>query len=103
MVPEVTLEGAEPRLGSFRPAVAAIRAEAGLPHELWFMDLRRTAVAHLARGGSTPSETAHITGHSKRAVVDLLKVYLPRDQTVAEAGTAKLEEYRARTKTDDLL
>jgi len=60
----------------------------------WFMDLRRTAVVHLARAGCSVPEIAAITGHSVSLAVSILEVYLPRDSEMAAAAIAKLDAWR---------
>ena len=54
------------------------------------MDLRRTAVVHLARAGCSVPEIAAITGHSVSLTVSILEVYLPRDSEMAAAAISKL-------------
>jgi integrase len=91
---------------NFRHVFAEIRAAAGIDEiarehgiegGLLFMDLRRTAVVHLARAGCSVPEIASITGHSVSRTVSILEVYLPRDSEMAAAAIAKLEAWR-RTK-----
>ena len=60
----------------------------------WLMDLRRTAVVHLARAGCSVPEIAAITGHSVSLTVSILEVYLPRDSEMAAAAIAKLDAWR---------
>jgi hypothetical protein len=45
--------------------------------------LRHSCVVQLARNGCTPLEIAAITGHAIASVVQILSVYLPRDNEVA--------------------
>jgi hypothetical protein len=91
---------------NFRHVFAEIRAAAGIDEiarehgiegGLLFMDLRRTAVVHLARAGCSVPEIAAITGHSVSRTVSILEVYMPRDSEMAAAAIAKLEAWR-RTK-----
>ena len=84
---------------NFRHIFADIRAAAGLS-DLWFMDLRRTAVVWLAEAGCEVYEIAAITGHSLKHTVTILEVYLPRNATMARNAIAKLSEYRKRTKLE---
>jgi hypothetical protein len=88
---------------NFRHVFAEIRAAAGIDEVarrygieggLLFMDLRRTAVVHLARAGCSVPEIAAITGHSVSRTVSILEVYLPRDSEMAAAAIAKLEAWR---------
>jgi integrase len=91
------------RPDNFRHIFAEIRAEAGVEEiarqhgiegGLLFMDLRRTAVVHLARAGCSVPEIAAITGHSVSRTVSILEVYLPRDSEMAAAAIAKLDAWR---------
>ena len=88
---------------NFRHVFAEIRAAAGIDEigrqhgiegGLLFMDLRRTAVVHLARAGCSVPEIAAITGHSVSRTVSILDVYLPRDSEMAAAAIAKLDSWR---------
>lgn len=45
--------------------------------------LRHSCVVQLARAGCTVPEIAAITGHSPASVEEILRIYLPRDSTVA--------------------
>lgn len=69
---------------------------AGLPKDLQFRDLRRTAVVHLGRAGCTVPEIAAFTGWSKKTVAELLDTYLPNDGEVADHAAAKVELYRSK-------
>jgi integrase len=73
---------------------------AGLPSDLQFRDLRRSAVVRLAEAGCSVPEIAAITGHSLRTATQILETYLPRNTTMARNAIARLEEYRARTKLE---
>lgn len=93
------------RPDNFRHVFAEIRAAAGIDDiaerhgiegGLLFMDLRRTAVVHLARAGCSVLEIAAITGHSISRTVSILEVYLPRDAQMAAAAIAKLAAWRDR-------
>jgi len=88
---------------TFRHTFGQIRAAAGIDEiaqrhgiegNLLFMDLRRTAVVHLARAGCSVPEIAAITGHSVSHTVSILEVYLPRDSEMAAAAIAKLDAWR---------
>lgn len=45
--------------------------------------LRHSCVVQLARAGCTVPEIASITGHAPASVEEILRIYLPRDSTVA--------------------
>jgi hypothetical protein len=88
---------------NFRHLFAEIRAEAGIDDialrhgmegGLLYMDLRRTAVVHLAYAGCTVPEIAAITGHSITRTEAILEVYLPRDSAMAASAIAKLDAWR---------
>jgi integrase len=96
---------------NFRHVFAEIRAAAGIDEiarqhgiegPLLFMDLRRTAVVHLARAGCSVPEIAAITGHSVSRTVSILEVYLPRDSEMAAAAIAKLDAWRRQKSAADL-
>jgi site-specific recombinase XerD len=83
----------------FRHEFARIRALAGLPTQLRFMDLRRTAVVRLAEAGCSVPEIAAVTGHTIDRTARILEVYLPRTAPMARAAVARLDQARAeRTK-----
>lgn len=95
--------GKQYKADNFRHVFAEIRAAAGIDEialrygiegGLLFMDLRRTAVVHLARAGCSVPEISAITGHSVSRTVSILEVYLPRDSEIAAAAIAKLEAWR---------
>jgi Phage integrase family len=75
-----------------------IATAAGLPPELQYRDLRRTAVVRLAEAGCSVPEIAAITGHSLRTANYILEVYCPRNTTMAQHAIARLEDYRERTQ-----
>jgi hypothetical protein len=88
----------------FRHEFARIRALAGLPAELRFMDLRRTAVVRLAEAGCSVPEIAAVTGHSIDRTARILEVYLPRTAPMARSAVARLDQARAeRTKAGSKL
>ncbi|MDX9860348.1 MAG: tyrosine-type recombinase/integrase, partial [Rhodospirillales bacterium] len=66
---------------------------------LWYHDLRRTAVVHLARAGCSISEISSVTGHSPEHCHRILKRYMPRDAQTARNAIAKVKEYRRRVGT----
>ena len=61
-----------------------VATEAGLPGDLQYRDLRRTAVVFLAEAGCSVPEIAAITGHSLRTATQILETYLPRNSTMAQ-------------------
>jgi hypothetical protein len=92
---------------NFRHLFAEIRARAGIDQiarehgiegGLLYMDLRRTAIVHLGRAGSSVPEIAAVTGHSITRTAAILEVYLPRDSNMAAAAIAKLDTWRRRKK-----
>lgn len=74
-----------------RQGVAAWSALCGLdpPRHLLLKWLRHSCVVQLARHSCTPLEIAAITGHAIASVVQILSVYLPRDNEVAWNAQAK--------------
>lgn len=63
-----------------------LRTRAGLPDDLQFRDLRRTAATELGAAGATDDEIRAVTGHRNRNVV---AVYVRPDGRMAAAGQAK--------------
>jgi hypothetical protein len=102
---EVTKKAyAEARLSkvfkSVRDAVAAKAREAdpqAKPRHLLLKWLRHSCVVQLARVGCTPLEIAAITGHAIASVVQILSVYLPRDNEVAWNAQVKRGLVAARS------
>jgi integrase len=93
---------------NFRHLFAEIRAQAGIDQiarehgiegGLLYMDLRRTAIVHLGRAGSSVPEIAAVTGHSISRSAAILEVYLPRDSTMAAAAIAKLDAWRKQKES----
>jgi hypothetical protein len=100
--------GAPYKPDNFRHLFAEIRAEAGIDQialehgiegGLLFMDLRRTAIVHLARAGSSVPEIAAVTGHSIARTAAILEIYLPRDSVMAASAIAKLDVWRKGKET----
>ncbi len=75
----------------FRHEFARIREAAGLPQDLQFRDLRRTAATDLGAAGATDDEIRAVTGHQSRGVV---AVYVRPDTRMAEAAIRKREKGR---------
>ena len=65
------------------------------PPDLYFHDLRGTAVTMLAESGATVPEIATITGHTLASVTKILERYLSRTKTLAHSAIAKLEKKMA--------
>jgi Phage integrase family len=85
--------------GAFQMNVRKIRKAAGLPDDLWFEDLRRTATVQLAEAGLTEAQIAAFGGWSATSVAQMMKVYRPTNIKMAEHGMAKLVEYRSKLKS----
>jgi len=73
-----------------------IAREAGIPDDMQFRDLRRTAATQLSEAGCTPSEIAAIGGWTEANVLKMLRVYAPVTLTMAQNAIVKLEQYRAK-------
>jgi integrase len=80
---------------AFQQHFRMLRRAAGLPDDLQFRDLRRTATVQLAEAGCTVPEIAAFGGWSIASVHQMLKVYCPLNLTMANNGLVKLERYRA--------
>jgi hypothetical protein len=72
-------------------------ARTNRPHmrALVWHDLRRTRVVRLRRRGMAPAMIATITGHSPRAIEEMLKVYGPVDPTMTAAAIASTLQQEA--------
>ncbi len=79
-----------------------IARAAGLPDDLQFRDLRRTAAVQLAEAGCSPPEIAAITGHSIERTAAILEVYCPRNSVMAGHAITKLEDYRKNKQASKL-
>jgi len=77
----------------FRHEFARIRDGAGLPKDLQFRDLRRTAATELGAAGATDDEIRAVTGHLSRSVV---AVYVRPDDRMAANAIRKREAGRGR-------
>ena len=67
---------------------------------LQFLDLRRSAVVHLAEADCTIPQISAITGHQLDRTTRILETYLPRTAPMAKAAIHKLELYRKRTELE---
>jgi hypothetical protein len=67
---------------------AAARCERPRMLDLVWHDLRRTRVVRCRRRGMAPEMIATITGHSPRAIYEMLKVYGPVDATMTAMAIA---------------
>ena len=80
--------------GTFARRFREVARAAGLPDDLQFRDLRRTAAVQLAEAQCTNPEIAAITGHSIERTAAILEVYVPRNSVMAGHAITKLEDYR---------
>src|SRR5260221_405698 len=83
---------------NFQHLFAKMRTSAKLPKEMWYMDLRRSAVVRMARAGCTVAQIASVTGHTLRSVTTILEYYLPRDGKVADGAIAAIEKARRKNQ-----
>ncbi len=79
-----------------RPLFRKIATAAGIPSDLQFRDLRRTATVQLAEAGCTESEIASFGGWSAQSVAGMMKIYRPLNVTMAHHGVVKLEAWRSK-------
>jgi hypothetical protein len=79
---------------AFRDAFATIRAKAGLPADLQYRDLRRTALSEIGDAGGTDDEIRSVSGHRSRNVVS---TYVVPTTTMARNAQAKRERARNRS------
>lgn len=84
----------------FRHEFRRIADAAGIPKDLQFLDLRRTAVVRLAEAGATVPQIASVTGHSIDDTEKIIETYMPRTTPMAEAAIRKLELHRKRTNLE---
>ena len=61
--------------------------------DLWFMDLRDTAITNLAAAGNTIPFICSISGHSEKSATTILKHYLALNQDMADGAIQKLVEW----------
>ena len=68
---------------------------AGIPDDMQFRDLRRTATTQLAEAGCSLHEIAAIGGWAVDTVAKMMAVYGKVNKTMADHAIEKLEAYRA--------
>jgi len=74
------------------------REAAGLPAELQFRDLRRTAMVRLAEAGATIPQIAAVSGHSIEQTQKILEHYVPRTRLMALAAMDLLLDDEAQLR-----
>jgi integrase len=79
---------------SFADHFRRIARAAGIPDDLQYRDLRRTAVVRLAEAGCSVPEIAAISGHSISRTTKIMEVYCPRTSVMGRHAITKLEDYR---------
>lgn len=72
--------------------------EAGVPDELQFLDIRRTASKERAEAGASEAELAASTGHSIERGAQILDVYNPRSYALAKGAQDKRLRNKKGTK-----
>ncbi|SMH60475.1 tyrosine-type recombinase/integrase [Azospirillum agricola] len=75
-----------------------LRKLAGLPDDLQFRDLRRTAATELGQAGATDDQIRAQTGHKSRNVVS---VYVVPERAMSEGGQEKRRAWRKRGENDE--
>lgn len=78
---------------SYRDAIYALQEALGLPRRAPKY-LRHTGILEMARAPLTEIEIAQRTGHSPANVTQILRHYLPQDDDLKEAASAKVEAFR---------
>jgi len=71
---------------------------AGLPDDLRFQDIRRTASKERAEGGASEVELAAATGHSIQGGSRILDTYNPRSYAQAQAAQAKRRQHKEKNR-----
>lgn len=74
---------------NFDHVFSDIRDKAGLPKELWFRDLRRTALTEAGRGGSNLTELQALGGHR---TIQQLSTYVLPDEEAAKSAVQKRKQ-----------
>ena len=77
----------------FAHEFARLREVAGLPKDLQFRDLRRTAATELGQAGATDDQIRAQTGHKSRNVV---AVYVVPERTMSEAAQTKRQALKKK-------
>ena len=77
----------------FAHEFARIRNLAGLPNDLQFRDLRRTAATEMGQAGATDDQLRAQTGHRSRNVV---AVYVVPDGTMSAAAQQRRQEWKKK-------
>lgn len=75
---------------TFRHVFRQVRDAAGLPADLQFRDLRRTALTELGDAGATDDEIRAVSGHRNRNIVGIYVVPSDRMAAAAQAKRAKV-------------
>jgi integrase len=86
-----TTKGAKFGENWFRKSFVRIKEAAGLPDNLWFLDLRRTGLTELGDAGATEDEIMATSGHKSRQVVS---TYVQKTTRQAENAHAKRMRHR---------
>lgn len=73
----------------FHDAFRLIKAAAGVPDDLWYLDLRRSCVVRLAEAGCSIAEITAITGHDVDQATAILERYMPRSSAMAASAVEK--------------
>jgi len=79
---------------NFNHVFREVADSAGIPKDLQFKDLRRTAVVKLALAGCTNLEIASFTGWEPKYCEQIIKHYLPTNSEVAGNAIEKLLLYQ---------
>ena len=86
------------RVRHFQDRFDDIRKLTDMRQNLWFKDLRRTAILTLDEAGCTPSEISSFSGHSRKTIIDMLEIYAPKTKAKAIAAIDKLNNNLAISK-----
>jgi hypothetical protein len=87
------------KLDHFRHEFARIRKAAGLPADLQYRDLRRTALTEAGAAGATDAELQAVGGHKSR---DMLSTYVvPTPEMATAAQTKRWAKKSTESKPDD--
>lgn len=86
------------KLDHFRHEFARIRKAAGLPSDLQYRDLRRTALTEAGAAGATDAELQAVGGHKSR---DMLSTYVvPTPEMAASAQSKRWAKKSTESKPD---